>query len=94
MSLDRYVPNVRWVDPLATLTPRERGVLVALVEGKAAEQIARDEYCSLHTVRSHIRAVLYKLGVTSQLQAVAYVNNRIHEDLSAACAQLWEGIAS
>jgi two-component system nitrate/nitrite response regulator NarL len=55
----------------ATLTPREREVLAALIAGRSAEQIAADDFVSLTTVRTHIRSVLAKLEVRSQLAAVA-----------------------
>jgi two-component system, NarL family, nitrate/nitrite response regulator NarL len=53
------------------LTPREAEVLAALVDGRSAEQIAADAFVSITTVRSQIRSVLSKLGVNSQLAAVA-----------------------
>ena len=55
----------------ATLSPRERSVLAGLVAGESPEAIARRSYVSLATVRSHIRSILLKLGVNSQLAAVA-----------------------
>jgi DNA-binding NarL/FixJ family response regulator len=55
----------------ARLTPRERDVLAALMDGMSAEQIAKDAVVSLATVRSQIRSILMKLGVHSQLEAVA-----------------------
>ena len=57
--------------PFERLTPREREVLARLCEGHSANQIAEEAYVSLSTVRSQIRAVLMKLGVGSQLEAVA-----------------------
>jgi DNA-binding NarL/FixJ family response regulator len=53
------------------LTDREGAVLAAIIQGATAEQIASAQYVALATVRSHIRAVLAKLGVNSQLAAVA-----------------------
>lgn len=53
------------------LTNRERAVLRALVDGVAAERIAATSYVSVATVRTQIKAVLAKLGVGSQLEAVA-----------------------
>jgi DNA-binding NarL/FixJ family response regulator len=53
------------------LTTREAAVLHRLVQGLSAEEIATDTFVSIATVRSHIRAVLQKLGVNSQLAAVA-----------------------
>ena len=57
--------------PFAQLSPRENEVLHALAAGQSAAQIAGSAYVSEATVRTQIRAVLTKLGVTSQLQAVA-----------------------
>jgi DNA-binding CsgD family transcriptional regulator len=58
-------------EALRRLTPAERETLRGLESGLAAAAIAARTQHSLHTVRSHIRAVLAKLGVTSQLAAVA-----------------------
>ena len=49
-------------------------MLAALVDGLSAEEIAETQYVALTTVRSQIRAVLQKLGVRSQLAAVAHAN--------------------
>lgn len=57
--------------PFARLTVRESEVLRDLIDGKNAETIARESYVSVATVRSHIKALLAKLGVNSQLAAVA-----------------------
>ncbi|HET8614200.1 MAG TPA: response regulator transcription factor [Actinomycetales bacterium] len=57
--------------PFRRLTPREEEVLAALVDGEPAVAIAERATVSEATVRSHIRSVLTKLGVGSQLQAVA-----------------------
>jgi two-component system nitrate/nitrite response regulator NarL len=53
------------------LTPRERHVLGELINGRSAEAIAETSVVALSTVRSQIRAILTKLGVNSQLAAVA-----------------------
>ncbi|HTJ77028.1 MAG TPA: response regulator transcription factor [Acidimicrobiales bacterium] len=57
--------------PFAPLTPREQAVLAGLMAGEPAEVIAQSAYVSVATVRSQIRGILRKLGVTSQLAAVA-----------------------
>ncbi len=57
--------------PFAALTSREADVLAGLMSGRAATEIAEESFVSLSTVRSQIRAVLAKLGVHSQLAAVA-----------------------
>jgi DNA-binding NarL/FixJ family response regulator len=64
----------RALSPFEQLTRCERRVLAALVEGLSAEEIADAHFVALTTVRSQIRAVLQKLGVRSQLAAVAYAN--------------------
>ena len=51
--------------------PTRREVLALLIDGLAAEEIAETRYVALTTVRSQIRSVLRKLGVRSQLAAVA-----------------------
>ena len=56
---------------LDQLTARERQVLDELAAGKRAAAIAEDSVVSLATVRAQIRAILTKLGVSSQLEAVA-----------------------
>ncbi len=58
-------------EPFERLTARESEVLQRLVRGLSAEEIACETYVSIATVRSHIRAILQKLGVKSQLAAVA-----------------------
>lgn len=57
--------------PLSRLTPREGDVLGLLADGLTAEVIAGRLGVSSNTVRSHLQAVFSKLGVHSQLQAVA-----------------------
>ena len=53
------------------LTNREQQVLHALAEGSCVSQIAEAWVVSEATVRSQVRGVLTKLGVSSQLEAVA-----------------------
>ena len=60
--------------PFERLTMRECEVLAALIDGLSAEEIAETQYVALTTVRSQIRSVLQKLGVRSQLAAVAQAN--------------------
>lgn len=57
--------------PFKTLTARERTVLSGLARGHRAETIASEAVVSEATVRTQIRSVLTKLGVNSQLEAVA-----------------------
>ena len=43
----------------------------AIVDGSTADEIAAREFVAVSTVRTHIRSILDKLGVNSQLAAVA-----------------------
>jgi len=52
------------------LTPKETQVLADLMAGRNAKSIARASGLSEATVRTHIRSVLAKFGVNSQLAAV------------------------
>jgi two-component system nitrate/nitrite response regulator NarL len=67
------------------LTKREALVLSELLDGASAEEIAEVHFVALTTVRSQIRAVLQKLGVRSQLAAVALAG--AHLDLLPAQVQ-------
>jgi RNA polymerase sigma factor (sigma-70 family) len=58
-------------DRLRSLSPREEQVLGMLYEGTTVSEIAGRLAVSETTVRSQVRAVLRKLGVDSQLAAVA-----------------------
>jgi DNA-binding NarL/FixJ family response regulator len=68
------------IQTLLTLTSSERRVLFYLTVGESAQEIADDLFVSLATVRSHIRSILRKLGVRSQLAAVALANSRVCSD--------------
>jgi DNA-binding NarL/FixJ family response regulator len=60
---------------LARLTDRERAVLEQLARGRRAQSIAEEFRVSLATTRTQIRAVLQKLEVNGQLEAVALLND-------------------
>ena len=53
------------------LTAREGEVLGELMQGKSADTIAEESVVSVATIRTQIRSILSKLGVNSQLAAVA-----------------------
>lgn len=54
------------------LTQREREVLALLAQGHCGVAIARRLYLSPVTVRNHVQHLIAKLGLHSQLEAVAY----------------------
>lgn len=57
--------------PFGDLTGRERFIFAQVIDGRSANEIASSAFVSEATVRTQIRAVLSKLGVNSQLAAVA-----------------------
>ncbi|MFP4150065.1 MAG: response regulator [Nitriliruptoraceae bacterium] len=57
--------------PFAALSRREQEVLGELMEGRTVDVIARRRQVSVATVRSQVKAIRQKLGVSSQLSAVA-----------------------
>lgn len=63
-----------------SLTPREREVLLLLYEGAPILEIATLLEISASTVRSQMKAIRRKLGVTSQLAAVAAYGSLIEPD--------------
>jgi DNA-binding CsgD family transcriptional regulator len=68
---------------LVHLTPSERRVLFHMMEGRTAVSIAAAQVISVTTVRSHIRSILRKLNVNSQLAAVALAFGTILDRIPA-----------
>lgn len=67
------------------LTRREAEVLTQLALGTSPEDVAKHSYVSLNTIRTQIRGVLAKLGVSSVVAAVAlaYRTGWLEPDLAA-----------
>lgn len=61
-----------WPGVQLGLTRREGDVLEQLVRGLSNRQIAGALFISEDTVKTHVRAVLRKLGVNDRAQAVSY----------------------
>ena len=58
-------------DRLANLSRRELEVLQYLVDGVNQIAIAEELFVSPHTVRTHVRNILAKMGAHSSLEAVS-----------------------
>jgi two-component system nitrate/nitrite response regulator NarL len=60
---------------LDRLSPRESQVLTSLAAGRRVREIASDAFVSEATVRTQVKSILAKLGVSSQIAAVAMVKD-------------------
>jgi two-component system, NarL family, nitrate/nitrite response regulator NarL len=77
------------------LTQRERETLARLVQGESTTAIARSMGVRVSTARSHVDAVLTKLGAHSRLEAVAYaVRERLVDVDVPASVEDWESDGS
>jgi len=65
---------------LSNLTPQQLRVLTMVSEGKLNKQIAYDLDISEATVKSHVSAILQKLGVNSRTQAVIVASRLAVDD--------------
>ncbi|WP_375342624.1 response regulator transcription factor [Clavibacter lycopersici] len=64
------------LDVLAALTPRERETFLLVARGLSNTQIAEASFVSASTVKTHVQAVLAKLGLRSRLQVVVFAHER------------------
>jgi len=69
---------------LQRLTRREHEALQLLVRGYRNEAIAEQLFISAATARTHISNILVKLGVHSQLEAVALAARFLNSDRRTA----------
>jgi len=64
------------VDALAALTPRERETFLLLAKGLTNTEIAEGSHVAEATVKTHVSAVLSKLGLRSRLQVVVFAHEQ------------------
>jgi LuxR family transcriptional regulator of csgAB operon len=62
---------------IASLTSRERELLLAAASGLSNNQIAEEFSISLHTVKSHLYRVYKKINVSNRLQMTLWVAKHI-----------------
>ncbi len=79
-------PSERIATPIAPLTRRERVVLSNLSEDVTLEQIATKLFVTRNTVKSQVRSLYRKLGVSTRAEAVAWDGRPALTNGSAALA--------
>lgn len=61
---------------MLNLTKRENDIMGLLAEGKSNKEIAEALFISVHTVKSNLETIFYKLNLKNRVQlAVFYVKN-------------------
>ncbi len=64
------------VDPLDTLTEREREILILLAQGKSYQEIAQTLFISVKTVDFHRTNLMRKLGLKNRTELVQFAMRR------------------
>lgn len=68
----RGAPGQDWPGRGEGLSEREAEILALITQGKSNADVARLTYLSLNTVKSYVRTIYRKLGVTSRTQAALW----------------------
>ena len=71
VSLDRVRTRRALSERTSRLSDRELDVIAGLARGLATEEIAQQMFLSPHTIRSHVKAAMRKLGASTRTHAVA-----------------------
>ena len=70
--VDGYVREHRASSPLESLSPREREVMLLVVEGRSSREIADAPHLSPKTVETHRSRLMEKLGVENVIGLVKF----------------------
>lgn len=66
----------RPIDPIDSLSPREREILALIARGASNKEIGRALSIAETTVKIHVQHILRKLDLTSRVQAAVYATER------------------
>jgi DNA-binding NarL/FixJ family response regulator len=66
------IGGLNWPGRSEGLTDRESEILALITQGKSNAEVAKLTYLSPNTVKSYIRTIYRKIGVTSRTQAVLW----------------------
>jgi PAS domain S-box-containing protein len=67
----RLTGNATPAEGTESLTPREREIVSLMALGRNGPEVAAELHVSYHTVRTHVRNAMIKLGARSRAQLVA-----------------------
>jgi DNA-binding NarL/FixJ family response regulator len=73
------IPTTAPVQPVAPLTEREEGVLLAVARGRRNAEIADELHIRLRTVKTHLANLMMKLAARNRVELAiwAYETDRI-----------------
>ena len=62
-----------WIE---NLTPRETEILICTARHYTAEETAKELYITVNTVKTHLRSIYSKMGVTGRSSAIREATTR------------------
>ncbi len=57
------------------LTPQEKKIMDYVIEGKSSTNIGHILYRSVHTIKTHRKNMLHKLGVTNTIELITFLDS-------------------
>jgi len=68
-------------EEISELTEREKEIVQLIAQGKVAKEIASILHISIHTIYTHRKNVMKKLGISSPVELITYAINKGLVDL-------------
>ena len=73
-------PRIKSAVARLGLSPRESEIVERIAAGQHTQQVAKQLYIEVHTVRSHLRNSFAKLGISSRQELLSRVLLNVLED--------------